>query len=204
MVALNFQTNSVPVWLSVGKFSDNGGCGWLLKPAALRRHLVPPPPPPQPPPQQQQQPPPKPQQQPLALRIKVISGHYLAAGLDLAAPPAAESLLDPYVLVSISSAHRGDHRGFRTVAAVKNVFNPAWNQVCRFTVHQPELALLLFQVKDTSEALVGQACLPLDCLRPGYRIVPLRDADCSPTVGYLFCKVSIAPLGSAPLATLYS
>ncbi|CAH2278585.1 1-phosphatidylinositol 4,5-bisphosphate phosphodiesterase zeta-1, partial [Pelobates cultripes] len=34
--ALNFQTPGIPMDLLVGKFNDNGGCGYILKPEFLR------------------------------------------------------------------------------------------------------------------------------------------------------------------------
>lgn len=36
MVALNWQTDGAPMQLNQGKFRANGGCGYLLKPLALR------------------------------------------------------------------------------------------------------------------------------------------------------------------------
>jgi hypothetical protein len=35
MVALNYQTPSIPMWLNQGKFADNGKSGYLLKPTTL-------------------------------------------------------------------------------------------------------------------------------------------------------------------------
>jgi hypothetical protein len=37
MVALNFQTNDLPMQLNQGKFEYNGNCGYLLKPDFMRR-----------------------------------------------------------------------------------------------------------------------------------------------------------------------
>ncbi|CAN0057558.1 unnamed protein product, partial [Laminaria digitata] len=36
IVALNYQTPGVSMRLNDGKFRDNGGCGYLLKPSCLR------------------------------------------------------------------------------------------------------------------------------------------------------------------------
>lgn len=35
MVALNYQTPGLPMQLNLGKFRDNGGCGYVLKPPEL-------------------------------------------------------------------------------------------------------------------------------------------------------------------------
>ena len=37
MVALNYQTPGLEMQLNDGKFLDNGGCGYVLKPLFLRR-----------------------------------------------------------------------------------------------------------------------------------------------------------------------
>jgi len=37
MVALNYQTQGLEMQLNDGKFLDNGGCGYVLKPLFLRR-----------------------------------------------------------------------------------------------------------------------------------------------------------------------
>lgn len=37
IVALNYQTSGFPMRLNDGKFRDNGGCGYLLKPLVLRQ-----------------------------------------------------------------------------------------------------------------------------------------------------------------------
>ncbi len=34
--ALNYQTSGKPMDLNEGKFRDNGGCGYLLKPTIMR------------------------------------------------------------------------------------------------------------------------------------------------------------------------
>lgn len=39
MVALNFQTYDAPMQLNYGKFSANGGCGYVLKPQVLREDV---------------------------------------------------------------------------------------------------------------------------------------------------------------------
>lgn len=37
IVALNYQTSGTSMRLNEGKFRDNGGCGYVLKPRCLRR-----------------------------------------------------------------------------------------------------------------------------------------------------------------------
>jgi hypothetical protein len=37
MVALNFQTPDLPKLMNIGRFLENGNCGYVLKPEQLRR-----------------------------------------------------------------------------------------------------------------------------------------------------------------------
>jgi hypothetical protein len=41
IVALNYQTPSEAMWINEGKFSDNGRCGYLLKPDVLLSPIIP-------------------------------------------------------------------------------------------------------------------------------------------------------------------
>jgi hypothetical protein len=41
MVALNYQTSSVPMHLNHGKFRENGGCGYVLKPPYMLSNAAP-------------------------------------------------------------------------------------------------------------------------------------------------------------------
>ena len=41
LVALNYQTEDEQNIMNDAKFSDNGGCGFVLKPAFLRNHSLP-------------------------------------------------------------------------------------------------------------------------------------------------------------------
>jgi hypothetical protein len=74
-----------------------------------------------------------------------------------------------------------------------NGFNPIWNTEFKFTLTSPELALLLFTVCDEGSGLVkksddfiGQYGIPVECMREGYRAVPLRDKK-----GNIFEKASL-------------
>ena len=39
-MALNYQTSGLMMNLNDGKFLENGGCGYVLKPAVMREGLV--------------------------------------------------------------------------------------------------------------------------------------------------------------------
>jgi hypothetical protein len=77
MVALNFQTSDTPLLLNDGRFRQNGGCGYVLKPQAVLGEAE--------------------RQPPMNLKIRVLSGTCLPK-------PDGETVgetIDPYVTLSI-------------------------------------------------------------------------------------------------------
>ncbi|XP_039174776.1 1-phosphatidylinositol 4,5-bisphosphate phosphodiesterase zeta-1-like, partial [Crotalus tigris] len=160
MVALNFQTPGVQMDLQIGKFSDNGGCGYILKPEFLRNKQtsftpynisV--------------------DHQPITLTIKLISGHQL--------PPSNLSRTnkaDPLVILEIYGIPE-DQAKQQTCVVRSNALCPRWNQTFTFHIRVPELALLRFVVEDqfslASNDFLGQYTLPLLSINRGYRHVPL-------------------------------
>ncbi|NXY41607.1 PLCZ1 phosphodiesterase, partial [Ceuthmochares aereus] len=154
MVALNFQTEGLQMELQNGKFLDNGGCGYILKPDFLRNcnstftpqnvgsHG-----------------------NPMSLSIKVISGHQL--------PPSSLSKTnkaDPLVHVEIYGVPQ-DQAKRKTAVVKSNALSPRWEETFSFTVQVPELALIRFCVEDevslVSNEFLGQYTLPLMSLRRG-------------------------------------
>lgn len=69
--------------------------------------------------------------------------------------------------------------GFLVCLAAENGFNPVWNETCEFTIRNCHLALLRFEVQDEDmfgePNFIGQATFPLNCIRVGYRSVPLQN-----------------------------
>ncbi|XP_053944699.1 1-phosphatidylinositol 4,5-bisphosphate phosphodiesterase zeta-1 [Cuculus canorus] len=164
MVALNFQTPGLQMELQNGKFLDNGGCGYILKPEFLRNcnstftpqnvgsHG-----------------------NPMCLSIKVICGHQL--------PPSSLSKTnkaDPLVQVEIYGVPQ-DQAKKKSSVVKSNALNPRWDETFSFTVQVPELALIRFCVEDeislVSNEFLGQYTLPLMSLRKGYCNVPLLSKD---------------------------
>ncbi|XP_030641340.1 1-phosphatidylinositol 4,5-bisphosphate phosphodiesterase zeta-1-like [Chanos chanos] len=162
LVALNFQSVGLPMDLNNGRFQDNGGCGYILKPDFLRsgekgfdpnafKHSM----------------------KPVHLLLKVISGSNLP-------DPKMGKSLDPLVRVEIHGAMSDSCR--RQTDAVKdNSLNPRWGSAINFTIDVPELALVRFSVRHqtgplTSD-LVGQYTLPFSSMKRGYRWVPLLSRE---------------------------
>ncbi|XP_031794237.1 1-phosphatidylinositol 4,5-bisphosphate phosphodiesterase zeta-1 isoform X3 [Sarcophilus harrisii] len=154
MVALNFQTPGLPMDLQNGKFLDNGGCGYLLKPEILRN------------PKLNFSPNELKEYNPTILSIRLISGFQL--------PPTNRN--DPLVLIEIYGIP-DDQTKQQTHVVRKNAFSPRWNETFTFTIHAPEMALVRFvaenQVTIGSNEFLGQYTLPLLCMDKGYRTIPL-------------------------------
>ncbi|XP_062990484.1 1-phosphatidylinositol 4,5-bisphosphate phosphodiesterase zeta-1-like isoform X2 [Elgaria multicarinata webbii] len=160
MVALNFQTPGVQMDLLNGKFLDNGGSGFVLKPEFLRRKdsafdpfSV------------------TGRYNPITLTIKVISGYQL--------PPSnlsKSNKADPLVKIEIHGVAE-DMVKQQTSVIKNNALNPRWNETFTFNVQVPDLALVRFIVEDqmalAANDFLGQFTLPLTSMNKGYRHVPL-------------------------------
>eukprot|EP01064_Diplonema_japonicum_P008891 TRINITY_DN16363_c0_g1_i1.p1 TRINITY_DN16363_c0_g1~~TRINITY_DN16363_c0_g1_i1.p1 ORF type:complete len:935 (+),score=169.22 TRINITY_DN16363_c0_g1_i1:60-2864(+) len=160
LVALNFQTGDYPVRLNQAFFKQNGGCGYVLKPAKLRK-----------------------KQQMLSepthrLTVEVISGGCLPKP-NLA---ARGEIIDPFVVVAMSANERDDtwKKPFQTKSVTDNGFNPIWGTTFHFSVTEPATAILTLRVMDHDivggDDFIGEASCPFLQLRQGYRSIPLHDA----------------------------
>ncbi|XP_049738527.1 1-phosphatidylinositol 4,5-bisphosphate phosphodiesterase zeta-1 [Elephas maximus indicus] len=160
MVALNFQTPGLPMDLQNGKFLDNGGSGYILKPQFLRESksnfnpneaLK--------------------NSKPITLTIRLISGIQLPLS-----NPSSPNKADTLVIIEIYGVPY-DQMKQQTRAIKKNAFSPRWNETFTFIIHVPELALIRFVVENqvliTGNEFLGQYTLPVLCLNKGYCRVPL-------------------------------
>ncbi|XP_068602365.1 inactive phospholipase C-like protein 1 [Brachionichthys hirsutus] len=163
LVALNQQTPGAMLDLHRGRFSQNGGCGYVLRPTVMRDEVsyfsahtqgcVPGVP-------------------PQTLRIKVISAHNLPKPLGSG---AKGEVIDPYVVLELHGVP-ADCAEQRTRTAAQNQDHPLFDETFEFQVNMPELALLRFVVLDDDyigDDFIGQYSLAFECLQPGYRNVPL-------------------------------
>ncbi|NXO27285.1 PLCZ1 phosphodiesterase, partial [Cisticola juncidis] len=164
MVALNFQTPGPPMELQDGKFLDNGGCGYVLKPQFLRdpntkftpRNVGG-------------------YSKPMSLSIRLISGHQL--------PPSSMSKTnkaDPMVQIEIYGVPEDQTRK-RSSVVKSNALCPKWNETFSFNIQVPELAMIRFCVEDevslAHNEFLGQYTLPVTSLNTGYRRIPLISKD---------------------------
>ncbi|XP_034042460.1 inactive phospholipase C-like protein 1 [Thalassophryne amazonica] len=165
LVALNQQTSGAMLDLHRGRFSQNGGCGYVLRPAVMRDEVsyfsahtqgcVPGVP-------------------PQTLRVKIISAHNLPKPQGSG---AKGEFIDPYVVLELHGVP-ADCAEQRTRTAAQNQDDPLFDETFEFQVNMPELALLRFVVLDDDyigDDFIGQYSVAFECLQSGYRNVPLLD-----------------------------
>ena len=168
MVSLNFQTPDVALRSNDGRFRENGGCGYVLKPASILSDFDP------------TQPPPV----PVKLSVRVLSGSNLPK-------PRGESFgdcIDPYVKVSVFDVKAEGKESVTTQQTDPfpgNGFFPIWNHgKFIFIVENAAVAMLQIAVYDKekgsvvgSDEFIAGSSIPISCLRRGIRSVKLFDAN---------------------------
>jgi phosphatidylinositol phospholipase C beta len=174
-VALNYQTSDLPVQLNQAKFEFNGGTGFILKPWVMMREgggsgiFYP-----------------FTQSKledivPARLSIKIISGSFLT-----------EKRTNCLVEAEMYGLPADTVRHLYTKKAAAP--HPFWNEA-PFTFKRillPELAILRVAVFDDDKELVGQRCLPVNHIRPGFRYIPLRDKHNQPLpLAMLFVNIKV-------------
>lgn len=133
-------------------FMKNGydKCGYILKPNILRRGV-------------------EVVNQSFCLNVTIISAYQLNySNQDTECSPRIELIMKEFNQDII----------FKTIIISNNSLNPYWNQKFKMYVKYPELTFLVFQIINSSsggKGFIGWQSIPLDCIRYGYRNVPLRD-----------------------------
>uniref|UniRef100_A0A182RS41 Phosphoinositide phospholipase C n=1 Tax=Anopheles funestus TaxID=62324 RepID=A0A182RS41_ANOFN len=165
MVALNYQTEDIPMHINKAMFEENNSCGYVRKPDVLwnRSHLM------------------YRRYSPLEkefdglhvtqLVLNIVSGQYLN-----------QSSLYSSTFVEIELLGIPVDCGKRKTKIIrKNSFNPLWNETFYFKIMFHDLAFLKFSVYDAETGLViAQRVISLKCIRPGYRHVRLRSPTNQP------------------------
>ncbi|XP_068708108.1 inactive phospholipase C-like protein 1 [Montipora foliosa] len=164
MVALNYQTPGLMMNLNDGKFLENGGCGYVLKPSVMREEIA------------YFNPNTKdviPGISPQILQIKVISGQQFPKPKG---STAKGEVIDPFVTIEVFGIP-ADVAQERTRTVPHNGFNPVFDESFEFHINLPDLALVRFVVQDDDfigDGFIGQYTIPLNCIQPGYRHVRLQ------------------------------
>jgi hypothetical protein len=180
LVALNFQTPDSPLVINDGRFRQNGGCGYILKPPSIMGKESP---------------------SKMNVTVSVLSAHCLPK------PKGAKSgeLVDPYIKVELCDVHETAEgkeeyiaKSFKTSSLDNNGFCPVWSDAnFTFEVCNPDVAVFLFKVVDDDigvDDIIAASCIPISCLRKGYRSVQLYDNNGTTTGPYecanLFVKIT--------------
>ena len=176
IVALNYQTDGIPMQLNDGKFEENGKCGYLLKPPCLLDRTQP---------------------------FDIITGPFpnpetisitIISACQLPKPYASTKgeVIDPFVQLDVNGVEP-DRATFKTEVIQDNGFNPVWNQKFTFKLNAPDLALLQFTVYDHEDLaaprFIGTRVIARSCLRPGLRNVSLRDFSGETRGDFRFAKI---------------
>ncbi|XP_044276579.1 1-phosphatidylinositol 4,5-bisphosphate phosphodiesterase epsilon-1 isoform X1 [Varanus komodoensis] len=159
LVALNYQTDDLPLHLNAAMFEANGGCGYVLKPPVLwdkncpmyqhfcplERELD--------------------NMEPAIYSLTIVSGQNVCPGNSTGSPCIEVDVLG----MPLDSCH------FRTKPIHRNTLNPMWNEQFLFRIHFEDLVFLRFAVvENNSSAVMAQRIIPLKALKRGYRHLQLR------------------------------
>jgi phosphatidylinositol phospholipase C epsilon len=161
MVALNYQTEDLPMHINRAMFEQTNNYGYVCKPSIMwdRSHLM------------------YRRFNPLEkefdglhttqIVINVVSGQYLNQN---------NLLSSPYIEIEIIGIP-GDCCKRKTKAISRNSFNPIWNETFYFRVNFYDLAFIRFAVYDSDGGfMLAQRVMSIKSLRSGYRHVCLRSS----------------------------
>ena len=164
--------------LNDGRFRENGGQGYVLKPEYLRSNNR------------------KKDDtanvkedatfdgdHPRQLSVRILSGFCLPKSTE----KKSSSAMNPFVRVMLydgSPSTPLPSPTFNTHVVEGNGLNPVWDgqDAANFSCLNPSVGMLLFAVYDhcndsKTDLFIGASAVPVSCIREGYRCVPLFDAD---------------------------
>ena len=180
-IALNIQTNDLNLQMYLSRFMVNGGInsGYVLKPDFMLYNSKEPKYP-------------KDFTAPIfQVVIKIISGTQLKP-----MKKDESDIIDPFVELNLKGLpiEEKNNKVCRTAIVQNNGFNPQFGEVFTFDVYCPEIAILVFQVFDQdklSNEKIGSFALPVNCIRNGYRVVPLRNTIDFKFIehSFIFCHI---------------
>jgi hypothetical protein len=164
MVALNYQNDGLVMSLAYGKFLDNGGCGYVLKPRYLIDmdktnfnpfdYSIKP-----------SRLPENIKEDPQRLIITIISGQLIPRSSE-----TTKDIPDPYVIISTHGI-ACDQQSQRTKTIDNNGFDPLWNETFQFDIYFPQMCLIHFDVYDDDTLARDDRllyfCLPMTTIQTG-------------------------------------
>lgn len=168
-VSMNFIRNKFML-LNDGRFRENGGQGYVLKPEYLCSskksaggnldctH-------------------------PRKLSIRILSGFCLPKSAE----KKSSSSINPFVRVTLYDASPASllpSPAFKTQVCEGNGLSPVWNtqEAASFSCLNPSVGMVLFAVYDhcdvtKTDLFIGASAMPVSCIREGYRCVSLFDSN---------------------------
>jgi hypothetical protein len=170
-VSMNFLRNKF-LLLNDGRFRENGGQGYVLKPEYLCNATE----------DTRQIDSPLNVVHPKQLSIRVLSGFCLPRPSE----KKSSSISNPFVKVTLYDASPSvllPSPVFRTHVVEGNGLNPVWMQdAATFSCLAPSIAMVQFVVYDhcyvtKTDLFVGASAMPVSCMREGYRCVSLFDSN---------------------------
>ncbi len=177
MAALNIQTPDEALLVNDGRFRENGGVGYVLKPPILMM-------------EKENEP------RTTHLDIKILSGSCLPKpkGLSLG------ECIDPYVKISLFDCHEGKEINTSqfTETLFKNGFSPIWNFETSFhlDVKNTSVAVIQFSVWNKNslpkdDEFIASASVPISCMRQGIRSVQLFDENMTRSGAFAFASLLV-------------
>lgn len=156
LAALNYQTHDIFHHVNAGKFRQNGNVGYVLKPESMLstdiEHFT----------------------VPIRLTIHIIS----AQQLPKPGGKAKGEIIDPFIQIHLHGAHE-DEKLRKTKVIDNNGFNPVFNEVFYFDIHNPDVSHITLVVLDSSSMdqteFIAYVSMPINCIRPGFRSLSLYD-----------------------------
>lgn len=177
MVAMNIQTPDESLLVNDGRFRENGGCGYVLKPSLLMM---------------------KEQTEPRSthLEVKILSGSCLPKPGGV----STGECIDPYVKISLFDCHEGRelYSPQHTNQVFNNGFSPIWNfeDTFHFDVKNSSVAVMQFTVWDRKgltqdDTFIASASVPIACMRQGIRSVQLFDENMTRSGAFDFASLLV-------------
>jgi len=183
MAALNIQTPDEALLVNDGRFRENGGVGYVLKPSLLMmkdkmesRAIYEDP-------------------RSTHLEVKILSGSCLPKPRGL----SSGECIDPYVKISLFDCHEGKEltTNQMTNAVFNNGFSPIWNfeDSFHFDVKNSSVAVMQFTVWNknslSDDEIIASSSVPISCMRQGIRSVQLFDENMTRSGAFDFASLLV-------------
>ncbi|CAD8205549.1 unnamed protein product [Paramecium pentaurelia] len=156
IVALNFQTNDMPMLLNMCKFMENGGIesGYVLKPQWMRSDGK------------------KKISEFTSIQLSFTLS--LLVGYNLRQLNNQNAKVNPQIKISIRGLQQDEQNNKPQIATIsQSGLNPQFNFIYKYNIRCPDLAFLIFEVLDANKDFLGWSAIPLSCMSFGYRAVQL-------------------------------